>query len=210
MLTAEVSVRSELWWYVARASGLVSWVLLLTAVVWGMSFAGRMTKRRPPAAWVLDLHRFLGGLAVVFVGVHLTALAADTYVSFGWRELFVPMASTWRPGAVAWGIVALYVLLAIEITSLLMKRLPRRVWHAVHLSSFGLAALATVHGLTAGADAGHPAVRVALAITALVMVVVSPLRLGLPALRARRKQRVRDGRRVTRPPATAVTTTSTV
>jgi DMSO/TMAO reductase YedYZ heme-binding membrane subunit len=64
------------------------------------------------------------------------------------------MASTFRPGAVAWGIVATYLLVAVQVTSWLMRRLPRRLWHAVHLSSFGLFAMATVHGFQSGADRG--------------------------------------------------------
>jgi hypothetical protein len=91
-------------------------------------------------------------LSVCFVGIHVLALWGDSYVYFGPRELLVPLASAWRPGAVAWGIVATYLLVAIQLTSWAMRRLPRKVWHAVHLTSFPLFAAATVHGFTAGAD----------------------------------------------------------
>jgi sulfoxide reductase heme-binding subunit YedZ len=146
-------VSGQLWWYTARAGGLVAWVLATASVLWGLALSGRIT-RRPKPAWVLDLHRFLGALTVVFVGIHVFALWADSFVHFGPAELFVPLASAWKPGAVAWGIVALYLLVAIEITSLLQRRIPRRLWHAVHLSSFGLFAFATIHALTAGTDSG--------------------------------------------------------
>ena len=53
-------------------------------------------------------------------------------------------------GAVAWGIAGLYLLVAIQLTSWFMRRLPRRLWHAIHLGSFPLFAFATVHGFTAG------------------------------------------------------------
>ncbi len=144
---------SQFWWYTARAGGFVSWGLATASVVWGLLLSGRLS-RRPKPAWVLDLHRFLGALTVVFVGVHILGLWLDSYVHFGPAELFVPFASTWKPVAVAWGVVALYLLVAIEITSLLQRRIPRRFWHAVHLSSFGLFAFATVHALTAGTDSG--------------------------------------------------------
>ena len=62
------------------------------------------------------------------------------------------MASTWRPGAVAWGIVALYCLVAIQLTSWFMKRLPRKLWHAVHMLSVPLFVTGTAHGILAGAD----------------------------------------------------------
>jgi hypothetical protein len=179
-------VNGTVWWNVARAGGIVAWVLATLSVVWGLWLSGRLAKK-PKPAWTLDLHRFLGALTVVFVAVHVVALWADSFVHFGPAELFVPLASSWHPVATAWGIVAFYVLVAIEITSLAMRRLPRSVWHAVHLSSFALFALATVHGLTAGTDAGNPLV-VGFAIVSTAVVV------NLTALRV-------VSRRVPRAPA---------
>ena len=149
-MLAELS--SQAAWYAARSSGLVAWALVTAAILWGLALSTRLVQRRGVPAWLLDLHRFLGTLSLVFVGVHLVALWADSYTVFGWSELFVPMASRFRPGAVAWGIVATYLLVSVEVTSWLMRRLPRRLWHAVHLSSFGLFVMATVHGFQSGAD----------------------------------------------------------
>lgn len=148
----------KLWWYIARASGLVTWVLVTCAVIWGLALSARVTKK-PRPAWVLDLHRFLGGLSVVFLGVHLSALVADNYTHFGPADLLLPLASRWRPGAVAWGIVGLYLLVAVEVTSLVKRKLSERVWHSVHLTSLGLFVVATVHAFTAGADVRNPAMQ---------------------------------------------------
>lgn len=146
------AVNPQLGWYAARSSGLVAWALVTASILWGLALSTRLIQRRGIPAWLLDLHRFLGTLSLVFVGVHLVALWADSYLVFAWRELFVPMASTWRPGAVAWGIAGTYLLLAVEITSWLMRRLPRKVWHTVHLSSFLLFISASIHGFQSGAD----------------------------------------------------------
>ncbi len=145
-------LNTKLTWYAARASGIVAWALVTASILWGLALSTRLIRRRGAPAWLLDLHKFLGTLSVVFVAVHVFALWADSYVHFGPRELFVPMTSEWRPGAVAWGIVAMYLLVAIELTSWAMRRLPRRLWRAVHLVSFPLFGAATVHGFTAGAD----------------------------------------------------------
>jgi DMSO/TMAO reductase YedYZ heme-binding membrane subunit len=143
----------KLTWYAARASGLVSWSLVTASIVVGLALSTRLVRRRGASAWLLDLHRFLGTLSLVFVAVHVLALWGDNYVHFGPRELFVPMASTtYRPGAVAWGVVAMYLMVAIQLTSWAMQKMPRRLWHTIHLSSFVLFASATVHGFTAGAD----------------------------------------------------------
>ncbi|HEY6533869.1 MAG TPA: ferric reductase-like transmembrane domain-containing protein [Acidimicrobiales bacterium] len=152
---------TKVWWYVSRSSGIVAWALAVLAVLWGLALSTRALGRRPPAPWLLDLHRFLGGLTVVFVGVHLVSLVFDPWVSFGPVDLLVPGAASWSPGAVAWGVVALYLLVAVEVTSLLRSHLPKRLWRGVHLTSYAVYVLATVHLLAAGTDRHHPALTVA-------------------------------------------------
>ena len=46
----------------------------------------------------------------------------------------------------------MYLLVAVEATSLAKSRLPYRWWRIVHLGSYPLFALATVHSLSAGTD----------------------------------------------------------
>lgn len=148
-----IDLNEKFWWYLSRSSGLVAWLILAAAVIWGLLLSTKIlqTKRKP--AWLLDLHRWLGGLSVVFTALHLIGLVLDSYVDFGWRELFIPFASEWQPGAVAWGVVAFYVLVAVQVTSWAMKRLPRKLWKAVHLTSFVLFFTAAIHGAQAGTDA---------------------------------------------------------
>src|SRR3989442_11804872 len=95
-------------WYVARASGLVAWMLLAAATLWGLALSTKVLGKRPRPNWILDLHRWLGGLALVFTGVHVIALLGDQYVHFGLVDVLVPFASSWHPGWVAGGVVALY------------------------------------------------------------------------------------------------------
>ncbi|MBI2705457.1 MAG: ferric reductase-like transmembrane domain-containing protein [Actinobacteria bacterium] len=163
-------------WLVARASGLVSWSLLALSVTWGFLLSTRVLGRRPKARWLLDLHRFLGGLAVIFVGVHVTAILVDSYVPFSPVQLLVPFTSEYRPAAVAFGIVAFYLLLAVEISSLLMRRLPKNAWRAIHLASYPLYILATVHLLTAGTDAGNIVVRTVAIVTLVEATVFVTIR----------------------------------
>lgn len=161
---AEVVVAStKVWWYVSRATGIVAWALLALAVLWGLALSTRALGRKTPAPWLLDVHRFLGGLAVLFTIVHFVTLSFDPWMTseYGYTLLqaFVPFASSWKPGPMAWGIVAFYLLLAVELTSLLKKRLPQSFWHGVHLLSYLLYAMATIHLLTAGSDQQNPVLR---------------------------------------------------
>lgn len=161
---------SQLWWYTARAGGIVAWALLATSVVWGLLLSTRLRPGGVAPSWTLDLHRFLGGLAVVFVGVHVAAIVLDSYTQFGLVDVLVPFTSTWHPGWVAWGIVSMYLLLAVEITSLTRRWLPPRVWRRIHVLSLPLFALATVHFVFAGTDSGNP--------FAIAGIVISSLAIG--------------------------------
>jgi DMSO/TMAO reductase YedYZ heme-binding membrane subunit len=151
-------VNAHIWWYLARSSGVVAWALATASVLWGMALSTRALGRKPRAPWLLDLHRFLGGLTVLFVVAHIGSLMADSFVPFSALDVLVPFASAWKPGAVAWGIIAFYILLAVEVTSLLRSRLSKRLWRAVHLCSYGVYVLASIHFIAAGTDAG-PAAR---------------------------------------------------
>ena len=143
---------AKITWYVARSSGLVTWALILTTIVWGLLLATRALGNRPTPAWLLSLHRYLGALALVFLGVHVGAILLDSYTNFSLVNVLVPFTGSWDPLAVAWGIVAMYLLVAIEVTSLLRHRMSRRAWHAVHLLAYFVFALSTVHMLSAGTD----------------------------------------------------------
>lgn len=194
-----MKVHPQLWWFVARSSGVVAWSLCTLSVIWGLLLSTRMLGRRPPGPWLLDLHRFLGGLSVVFVAAHLTGLVADTFVHFGPAELFVPLASAWKPVPVAWGIVAMYLLVAVEVTSLLRSRIPKRLWHRVHLGSFGLYAVSTIHLLTAGTDAEGPLTDAAIASVAIVLFLSAFRVLGGRAAGIRRRAEPRPTAGARRP-----------
>ncbi len=153
----DLIANEQLWWYVARSGGIMALLLTGLAVVWGLALSTKVMNGAPAPKWLLALHRWIGGLSVVFTGVHIVALVADSYVSFGLLDILVPFASDWKPGAVAWGIVTMYLLLAVQLTSMMMKRIPRKWWKLIHMSSWGLFWTGLVHGVTAGTDAAHPA-----------------------------------------------------
>ena len=149
-------MNEKLWWYIARSTGIVAWALVAASVIWGLLLTTRLLGGRPAPKWLLDLHRYLGGLAVTFTALHLAGLVADSYSHFGPADILVPFASAWKPLPVALGVVGMYLLLAVEGTSLMMRRIPRKWWRWIHLASFGSFWLATIHGVTAGTDSTNP------------------------------------------------------
>ena len=168
----------QIWWYTARAGGIVGWALLAASVLWGLAISTKATKGRVRPNWMLDLHRFLGGLGVIFVGVHVVGLVADSYAHFGLAELLVPFASTYRPAAVAWGIVGFYALVAVEATSLARKHLPRKVWRMTHGLAFPLYAFSTIHALTAGTDTTELWLQAVMILTSVLVAVLTVVRIA--------------------------------
>ena len=173
----------QVMWFVSRSSGIIAWGLVTLSVCWGLFVSTKAVAKASSPAWLLDFHRYVGGLSVLFTAVHLGGLVGDNYVYFGWAELFVPMASDWQPGAVAFGIVAFYLLITIELTSLAMKRMPRRLWRWVHRSSFILYFVATYHAIAAGTDSGNLWFRMA-ALASVTIVACRPVVLILAARKA--------------------------
>ena len=195
---------SKLFWYAARSNGLVAWGVLAASMLWGLALSTKVLGRRPRSAWLLDMHRFLGGVAVVFTAIHVGTIMLDTYVSFGLLEVLVPLTGTWHPDAVAWGIAAMYLLVAVEVTSLVRTRMSRSAWRITHYLSFPLFALASTHSLTAGTDRHTPVMRwgiigvcVAVALLTLVRVVTADRHdlMTTPALRPAQGQ-AQETRRV--------------
>ena len=147
---------THVWWYLARASGLVAWAMLTASVLWGVVLSSGAFPRQRRPAWLLDLHRWLGALTLAFVGLHVGALVADSYVQIGLTDVLVPFASSWRPVAVAFGVASGWLLVTVQATSLLMRHLPRRAWHAIHLSSYATFWATTIHAVLAGTDRSNP------------------------------------------------------
>jgi predicted ferric reductase len=173
-------VNPQVWWYLTRATGIVGWGLASLSVLWGLALSGRPFGRNPTGPWLLDLHRYLGGLSVLFVGAHIGALVADNFVHFGLADTLVPLATGYKSVAVAWGIVSMYFLVAIELTSLVKNRLPKQLWRGVHYTSVIVFVASTVHLLTVGTDRYNMPLRVAAAISTAVATFLLAYRFVAP------------------------------
>lgn len=149
-------MNEKFFWYLSRGSGIVAAVLLALTLIWGLLLSTRLIERRGLPAWLTDLHRYLGGLTVGFIGVHMASLYFDNYSSYSLKELFVPFASPDHQGYKAWpvayGVAALWALLVVEGTSLVMRKMPRKVWHGFHYLSYPVAVLVGLHAVTVGTD----------------------------------------------------------
>ena len=173
-------MNEKVWWYLARSSGIVAMVLLVASVVWGVLLATRALKPHDRPAWLLDLHRWLGGMALVMTALHLLGLALDGYVSFGFAELFLPGASEYRPFAVALGVLSMYVMVAIQASSYLRKHVSQRVWRGIHVSSYGVVWLAALHAGLAGTDTVNRLYQALALLLTMLVVAATVIRILAP------------------------------
>jgi DMSO/TMAO reductase YedYZ heme-binding membrane subunit len=169
-------VNEKLWWYAARAGGMVAALLLVAALVLGVLLTTRVMKPVDRPAWLLAMHRWFSTLTIVGTALHIVGLVADSFVHFGWREVLVPGGSTWKPLAVGLGVVALYLMIAVYGTSMFMKKLPKRLWRQVHMSSYALVWLAIVHAALAGTDVSNRVYQVIAMVLTLAAVAAAMVR----------------------------------
>ena len=174
---AAIDINDSIWWLISRATGIVAWTLLSMAVCWGLLISTKAAAKASVPSALLGYHRFLGAMAVSFTLVHMLALVADPHVYFGWYELFVPGMALWHPDRLVWGVFAFYLLVAVEGTSLLMRRLPRKLWRQVHRSTFVLYGLATYHGVVSGPDDDNPWLRLVMLASVSVVAFLTVLRI---------------------------------
>jgi sulfoxide reductase heme-binding subunit YedZ len=142
-------------WYLTRGSGAVSLLLLSVAVVLGITTSKRWSSPRWPRFVVEGLHRSVSLLSTVFIAIHVVTAVADGYVPLRWIDVVVPFTSAYKPLWIGLGAVAVDLLVAVIVTSLLRVRIGQRVWRAVHWLAYACWPVAVVHALGTGSDAGQ-------------------------------------------------------
>jgi ferric reductase like protein len=140
-------------WFATRGMGVVSLLLLTAIVVLGVAGATRWRSTRWPRFVVAGLHRNLSLLALVFIALHVITTVVDGYAPISLLNAVVPFTSPYRPVWLGLGAVALDLLLALTITSLLRARIGYARWRALHWLAYASWPVALVHGLGTGTDA---------------------------------------------------------
>lgn len=140
-------------WYATRGSGYAALVLLTASVVLGVLAAQRWRSAEWPRFLVQAVHRSVSLLVLVFLGLHIVTAVLDPFAGLGVRDATVPFSSSYRPLWLGLGVVAMELLVALVVTSLVRQRLGYRAWRAVHWLAYACWPLALVHGLGTGTDA---------------------------------------------------------
>lgn len=148
---------SSLWnavtWDIARAGGWTAYVLFTLAVIVGLLLS---TQIQSPSRWPRlinsELHNFLSLLSAIFVGVHILAVWIDPFTHFGISDILIPFLSSYRTIWMALGIIALYLGIAIGISTWLRPHIGYTWWRRLHVLTLGIYVIATLHGVFTGSD----------------------------------------------------------
>jgi hypothetical protein len=184
------------YWYLSRSAGFVAYLLLFVAVVLGLAVNTRFTERFFRRNTAFDLHRFTSLLALIGSAFHTYVLLGDNYFGYDVWQLSVPF---WKPPYRAWetaaGVAALYGMGIIVASFYARRFIGYRTWRALHYLTFGVFALAALHGITSGTDTTQiwaTAIYIATLAVALALVAYR-LRHALPASEAQHSMRFAAG-----------------
>jgi predicted ferric reductase len=171
-------------WYLSRSTGIVAAILAVAALAWGFLFSARETGARYRPAWWLDLHNWLGGITLIFTIAHIVTSYLNGDAGLSLASLFVPGVAASQRLALAWGVVATYLIATTVLTSWPRKLFSRRIWRVVHLGSVIGVALALVHAYQMGTEGSGRPFRIGMLLLVAVGTYTLFIRLiGVLALR---------------------------
>jgi methionine sulfoxide reductase heme-binding subunit len=181
-MSADRDVLGHAWWLASRSAGIVAYVLLSLAVVLGLAMALRLA----PAPWrgALRLgHERIALLALGAIGAHGVLLLGDPWLRPALTQLVLPFSLSYRPVWTALGIVAFDLAAVLSLTYYARRRLGTRRWRTAHRFIPIAWALAALHVIGAGTDAGELWLQAVLAATIAAILSLLGWRLVMPPQR---------------------------
>jgi sulfoxide reductase heme-binding subunit YedZ len=140
----------------------------------GLTLGKKAQSPRWPRFSIEEVHRFGGLLVGSLIGVHVLAIAADSFLPFSLTQLLVPFTASYRPLWTGLGIAAAELLVALAITNHYRRRLPYGFWRRAHYLNFAVWTFASLHGLMGGTDRGAVwlAILYGLSVAAVLMLLL--------------------------------------
>jgi predicted ferric reductase len=163
----------QMWWYVTRSAGIMAYLLLWFATVWGLVVPTKLLNRVLEPTFTIDFHEFISLLSIGFTLVHVIALTVDRYLPYSLAQILVPFLSTYRPFWVGMGTIGFYLVLLVTVTFYLRSRIGMKAFRSLHVLSLAGYLGATLHGLYAGTDAPLAAMQLLYMGTLLVVVFLT-------------------------------------
>ena len=143
-------------WFTARGAGLAAMLVLTIATALGALGSMRLGSAGNRVV-VQYVHRTAAVLGLSLIVVHVGTLVLDSKSHISLAGALIPFAAQYRPSAVAFGSIAMYLFLFVAALGiargrLASSRLGAATWRGLHLLAYPAWGIAIVHGLMAGTD----------------------------------------------------------
>ena len=134
----------------ARVIGLLGLALLLVSSVGGTLLASRTAQKlKFLKGQTFKYHRAVSLAGAALFLLHpLPLLLAYAVTGMRWWNVFVPFTAPKQGILIAWGTLAAYCLLVVTLSSICIKKIPRRQWRLLHYGSYAVLVLGMLHALT--------------------------------------------------------------
>lgn len=168
-------------WYITRTAGFIAAFSLFFLILSGVGLISGYTFKvlEPLTAWAT--HKAIGLVFIVSVAIHGVALLFDTYVPFNIAQILFPFLSNYKEVTifnhhlgslyVALGILAMYGLLAIAISTYLWIDKKPHAWKTIHFLAYLIAIFVFFHALYVGTDLTHGIFRTLWIIMGIIMAI---------------------------------------
>ena len=188
------------WWLASRSAGIVAYLGVSLSVLAGLLMANNLPRRRGAKKRMLALHESAALAGLAALAAHGLLLLGDGWLKPGITGITIPFTMGYRPAFTGIGILAGWTTAILGLSFYLRRRIGPRLWRRVHRWTIVGWALAVVHVLGAGTDAGQWWLEAIIAVTAVPIAGLFALRIFTPAP-ARRPRRPADGSAPTDAPA---------
>ncbi len=142
-------------WFISRVSGVLAYLLLSFAVLWGLVQSGAILRPIIPPLLAFGLHNFLSWAALVMTALHALILLGDGYIKMGLVHLFIPFIAPYEPFWVGLGVIAFYLALLLSLSFYARKYIGQKTFRAFHYLSYFTYILVTLHSLGGGTDSRY-------------------------------------------------------
>jgi methionine sulfoxide reductase heme-binding subunit len=162
-------------WYVSRSAGLLGFIFLWLAVFLGLAIRNPLLKKVVKPIYSCGLHCYISSLAVFWALIHGTSFLFHGNFSLSLSEIVIPFysqTSLVNPVYMSLGIMALYAMIIITITSYLRSHLNHWLWRAVHFLNPLAFIFVVVHGYMNGTDMKNIYISLSFLLSSAILVLI--------------------------------------
>ena len=158
-------------------SGQAAYVLLFLIVAGGLLMSMKLIPIRYRAAF-LSYHRLISFATLLMIIIHGLAFFIDKNQYLSWADVLVPFWTSHHTWEIAAGIIAVYTMGVIVVTSLraVMKKLGWENWRLAHYLAFPCYLISLYHSVALGKSGNALFMSVLYPATASIVIALTALR----------------------------------